>query len=322
MRASDRAALLAHDTDPFARWQAGHELAMDSLIAMANGDDPDRALTDAVGDLLADAARDPAFVALCLRLPAEDEIAAEQHRRGVVPNPNAIHVAREGLAARIAARHARALHRIVDEMAVPGPYSPDAAAAARRALRVAAVALLTRTDGGETAELLWTGAGNMTERMGALASLVSVGRGQRALDRMAAQFGDNRLVMDKWFAVQAARRPPTDAVRLARRLSERPDFDWKNPNRFRALIGGLAANHAAFHAADGAGYDFVAGWLERLDPVNPQIAARMTTVFETWPHYDARRRDRARAALTRLANRPGLSRNTAEMVTRILAAGR
>ena len=104
-------------------------------------------------------------------------------------------------------------------------------------------------------------------------------------------------------------------------LAGRPDFDWRNPNRFRALIGGLSANHAAFHAADGSGYEFVADWLTRLDPVNPQTTARMASAFETWTRYDAGRRKHASAALERIASLPRLSRNTAEMVTRLLAAG-
>ena len=94
-----------------------------------------------------------------------------------------------------------------------------------------------------------------------------------------------------------------------------------------AVISSRVASETAIsspslvHAADGSGYDFVADWLIRMDAVNPQTAARMTSLFETWPRYDAGRRARARAALERIAARPGLSRNTAEMVTRILAAG-
>lgn len=116
--------------------------------------------------------------------------------------------------------------------------------------------------------------------------------------------------------------PPQDAVAVARSLAERDDFDWKNPNRFRALLGGLAANHAGFHAADGSGYAFTADWLIRMDAVNPQIAARMSTAFETWPRYDGTRRGHARSALERIASLEGLSRNTREMVSRMIAAGR
>ncbi|HRO13620.1 MAG TPA: aminopeptidase N C-terminal domain-containing protein, partial [Paracoccus sp. (in: a-proteobacteria)] len=184
---------------------------------------------------------------------------------------------------------------------------------------LAVLSLLSRLDGGDRAQALWDGAGNMTERMGALAELVRAGRADAALAALESQFAGNRLVMDKFFAVQPMAAVPADAVRIARGLAERPDFDWRNPNRFRALIGGLTANHAAFHAADGSGYDFVADWLMRLDPVNPQTAARMSSAFETWTRYDAQRRGRARAALSRIAGLPGLSRNTAEMVSRILA---
>lgn len=161
----------------------------------------------------------------------------------------------------------------------------------------------------------------MTERMGALVALIRAGRGDGALAAMQARFGENRLVMDKWFAVQPMAAPPPDAARVVRDLAARDDFDWKNPNRFRALLGGLAANHAGFHAADGAGYDVYVDWLMRMDPINPQITARMSTAFETWPRYDARRRAAARAALGRMAAMAGLSRNSREMVIRMIGAG-
>ena len=107
---------------------------------------------------------------------------------------------------------------------------------------------------------------------------------------------------------------------MADRLTGHAAFDWKNPNRFRSVIGALGANHAGFHAADGSGYRLVADWLIRLDPLNPQTTARMTTMFETWTRYDADRRALAQEALERIAGTDGLSRDTSEMVTRILGS--
>ncbi|MBB1497808.1 aminopeptidase N [Paracoccus sp. MC1862] len=321
MTSAERAILLAHDTDPFARWQAGHELALDSLVAMASGGQADRVFCHALGGLLGEKEADPAFVALALRLPGEDEIAAEIASRGGLPDPDTIHRGREDLATQLAAEHEGILAEIYDEMEVPGPYSSDAASAGRRLLRLATLGLLSRLDDGEKAQALWDAASNMTERMGALATLVRLDRAGDALAEMEGRFSSNRLVMDKFFSVQPMAAPPARAVQVAKALAERPDFDWKNPNRFRALIGGLAANHTAFHASDGSGYDFVASWLMRLDPLNPQTAARLTTVFETWPRYDAGRRQHARAALERIAALPSLSGNSTEMVRRILAAG-
>ena len=65
--------------------------------------------------------------------------------------------------------------------------------------------------------------------------------------------------------------------------------------------------------------DALADWLLRLDPKNPQTAARMSTAFETWTRYDAGRQAQARAALERIAGAPGLSRDLGEMAGRMLA---
>ncbi|ODT60035.1 MULTISPECIES: aminopeptidase N [Paracoccus] len=317
-----RAFLLAHDNDPFARWEAGRELALSALTDLSQGRDAGTDYITAIGALAADDAADPAFRALCLILPGEEEIATRLASLGVTPDPDAIHAARDDLARRIAVTHQDLLARLFDEMAVTGPYSPDAQAAAGRSLRIAALGLLGRIDGGDRAEVLFGIAGNMTERMAALAVLLRLGRGEAALRILHDEFGDNRLVMDKWFSVQVMAAPPDQAVAVARRLAGRKDFDWKNPNRFRALLGGLAANHAGFHAADGSGYAFTADWLMRMDAANPQIAARMSTAFETWPRYDATRRGHAQAALEQIGTLEGLSRNTREMISRMIAAGR
>ncbi|MDF3606420.1 aminopeptidase N [Paracoccus sp. DMF-8] len=318
--ADQQALLLAHDTDPFTRWEAGHDLALDSLIARISGAAAERHI-EATTQVLADALTDPAFAALCLGLPGEDEIATAIAARGDTPDPAAIHVARETYLRDLASRHGAALSALYDATIEEEPYRPDAAGAARRSLRLACLSLLSRIDGGERAFVLFGTASSMTERFGALGQLVACGNDREALELLRHEFSDNRLVMDKWFMVQPLRANPETAVERARDLAARPDFDWKNPNRFRALLGGLSANHAAFHRADGAGYDFYADWLIRLDPVNPQTAARMSTAFETWTRHDDNLRARARAALQRIADVPGLSRNTSEMVTRILAAG-
>ena len=317
--ANEQALLLAHDSDAYARWQAGHDLALDELTRRATGAAGSRALVQALGGVLDDAERDPAFAALCLALPGEEEIATTLAARGTPPDPDAIHAARHALFSEIAEAHEPAFARLYDAMAPQGPYRPDAEGAARRSLRLACLANLSRRDGGARAEALFASAGNMTERQGALEQLIALGRDAQALADFEAEFRDNRLVMDKWFMVQPLRAAPDQAMARARALAQRPDFDWKNPNRFRSLISGLTANHAAFHAADGSGYDFLADWLIRLDPVNPQTTARMCSAFETISRYDATRRARAKAALARIAALPGLSRNTAEMVTRILA---
>ncbi len=318
--AQERAFLLAHDTDPFNRWEAGRTLAQDGLMAMVReGAPPDAAFLDALARLLGDEAQPPAFRALALELPSEDSLAQALHEAGTTPDPDAIHAARETLARAMAERMQALLARLHEEMAVPGPYRPEAEAAGRRALRGAALALLSRLDGGALARAQFESAGNMTERFGALACLVPTAHGPAALEAFYRQWRGERLVIDKWFTVQVARARPEAALEVARALASHPDFNWKNPNRFRALISGFATmNPAGFHRPDGQGYDFVADWLIRLDAVNPQTAARLSGVFETWRRYDTARQEKIRAALIRILETPGLSRDTTEMVSRLL----
>ena len=69
--------------------------------------------------------------------------------------------------------------------------------------------------------------------------------------------------------------------------------------------------------ADGQGYALLADWLIKLDPLNPQTAARMSSAFETWKQFDANRQDLINVQLQRLLNRDDVSGDLAEMVTRM-----
>jgi len=82
----------------------------------------------------------------------------------------------------------------------------------------------------------------------------------------------------------------------------------------------LAGNHAGFHASDGKAYALLADHLIALDALNPQTTARMSGAFETWKRYDADRQGMMRDQLERILATPTLSRDTTEMVTRILSA--
>ncbi|MGS4944726.1 aminopeptidase N [Meridianimarinicoccus sp. RP-17] len=319
--AAERAFLLAHDTDPFNRWEAGRSLAKSALVTMVtDGAAPDPAYLDALGRVLDDDTLDPAFRALVLALPGEDDVAQTLFDTGVTPDPTAIRAAIETMSVAMAASLEPRLAALHETMQVPGAYSPDAVSAGRRALGNAALALLSRRDGAERARAQFDTADNMTQTMAALSALVRAGKGDGALAAFRDRWQGDRLVMDKWFALQPALARPENAAATAERLTRDPAFDWKNPNRFRAVFGALAGNAAGFHHPDGSGYALMADWLIRLDPVNPQTAARMTTVFETWRRYDADREAMMRAALDRIAAAPGLSRDTGEMVGRILGA--
>ena len=131
------------------------------------------------------------------------------------------------------------------------------------------------------------------------------------------RFSSDPLVLDKWMSLQAGSPLPgtADAVRA---LMKHPAFDMKNPNRVRALIGAFSGNHLRFHAADGKGYALVGEMIRTLDPINPQVAARMAGAFENWRRYDDKRQALMRAELEAILALKGLSPNLFEVAGKIL----
>ena len=314
-----RAFLLAHDTDAFNKWEAGRDLAKDSLLRMIETDEaPDSAYLDAIAHMLRDDSLDPAFRALALGLPSQDDLAQSLFDRGTTPDPMAIWVAHETMKQAIAERLQDTLPRIYAAMQTEGPYSPDAEPAGKRALGNAALSLLTRLDGGAQARKQYADADNMTQQLAALSCLLNAESGDAELQAFYDQWQHERLVIDKWFALQASLASPAHAAEITEALTKHPDFNHLNPNRFRAVFGGLAMNTAGFHHESGTGYRVLADWLIKLDGSNPQTTARMCTAFETWRRFDKKRQTLIRAELERIKATKELSRDTTEMVTRIL----
>ncbi|MEO0665501.1 MAG: DUF3458 domain-containing protein, partial [Pseudomonadota bacterium] len=315
----DRATLLAHDTDPFNRWEAGRALTKDALMALLqNGTAPSEAYLAGLERVLRDDTLDPAFRAMAMAPPSQDEIAQTLFDQGQTPDPTAIDDAFEAFGKARAAYLEETARALYEEMQVTGPYSPDAEPAGKRSLANTMLGLINRCDGGDTAQGQYETATNMTNTLPALGCLIRAGRGEAALADFYARWSHERLVVNKWFGLQSSLARKEEAVEVTAALTAHPDFTMANPNRFRALIGGFASNGAGFHRADGAGYALLADWLIKLDAVNPQTTARMTTAFSTWKRYDGDRQSLIQDALNRILATPGLSRDTQEMVSRIL----
>ncbi|TDK43091.1 aminopeptidase N [Antarcticimicrobium luteum] len=318
---AERAFLLAHDTDPFHRWEAGRALARETLVEMATGDaTPLPDYLDGIRTLLRDKSLDPAYRALMLGLPGQSELAGHLHEAGITPDPAAIWIAVEDLKQALARDLQDMLPDIYAEAQVDAPYAPDAEQSGKRALGAAALDLISRLDGGKQAAAQYEAADNMTLQLSALGCLLGAETGDAQLAAFYDQWKDDRLVIDKWFMLQIMKAKPDRAAAVAKALTEHPDFTWKTPNRFRAVFGALAGNHAGFHDSSGAGYDLLADWLIRLDPLNPQTTARMCTAFQTWKRYDAGRQEMIAAQLDRIAATPDLSRDAGEMISRIRGA--
>jgi len=316
---SDRTTLMAHDGDSFNRWEAGQTAARTTLLAMMKGATPDPLYVAALGPVLDKALEDMAFAANMLSLPLESEIAMAMD----VVDPDAIHAARVALVQAVAAAHREKFAALYSKLSDTGPFSPDAAAAGKRALRNACLRFLTAGDDEMAAELAhrhYETATNMTDMIAGLAALTRMESSRRdaAFAHFHDRFAREPLVLDKWMALQAG-SPRPDTVERVRALMLQSPFDIKNPNRVRALVGAFTGNQLRFHAGDGSGYRLAGDVVRTLDGINAQVAARMAGAFETWRRFDEKRQALIRAELDATLKTPGLSSNLFEVVSKMLA---
>ena len=336
--------LLSHDSDGFNRWNAGQELALKCMADLQRDFRAGKALAlpeplrQAHGNLLgealdsgarASAGADRAMLAELLRLPSESYLIEQAETADV----EAIHAVREFLLDSLAEAHSEPLGELFASFPATGTYRADANAIANRSLRNLSLGLLARAgapDPEKDTATKWIGvcqwqfasANNMTDQLAALQILGIATGGEAAFDATLAafyqQWRHEPLVVDQWFSAQAARSRP-GALGRVRELLRHADFNLRNPNKVRAVIGAFCGqNHINFHDASGAGYEFLGEQAMQLDAINPQIAARLITPLTRWRKFDSNRQQMMREQLHRIGNRQGASRDISEIVVKSL----
>ena len=318
--------LLAHETDPFNSWEAGQRLASMLILAAADriaaGQTPawPARFVEACRLLLqTPAERGAAFVAEVLTLPGETTLAEMLD----LVDPDALHAARNALRRHLAEQLAEEFAELYVTLAPTGAYTPSSEEAGRRALRNVCLGYLLELDSESNRQLAlrqFNDADNMTDQFAALSALANVTADhcperEQALADFYARWQHEALVVDKWLAVQSTSRR-ADTLASVQALSAHPAFDAGNPNKVYALWRNFGANLARFHCAEG--YAFLASRIIELDARNPQVASRLARCFDRWKKFDTARQTHARAALERIRDHAGLSRDVLEIVSRAL----
>ncbi|RYF14504.1 MAG: aminopeptidase N, partial [Comamonadaceae bacterium] len=321
--------LLAHDADPFNRWEAGQRLATARALSFIRGGGEvmlDEPYVEAMRAVLRHPGLDAAFKELVLTLPAETYIAEQLD----VVDPQRVHAVREAMREQLAKLLYGEWEQAFEANKDSGAYRPDPVSSGRRALAGLALTHLCIT-ARSSGDGVWPGkayqrfkdASNMTDRFNALAALVVSGHelAAPALQRFHALFKDEALVLDKWFALQAgAPDRGGNVLPVVKQLMNHPDFNIRNPNRARSVIFSYcSANPGAFHRTDAAGYVYWGDRVIELDNINPQVAARLARALDRWRKLAEPQRSAAREAIARVAAKPDLSNDVREVVSRALA---
>ncbi|MDR2093466.1 MAG: aminopeptidase N [Azoarcus sp.] len=318
---------MAHDADPFNRWDAAQRYSERTILVLATDDAAPvpPGYLDAFRALLLDEKLDPAFRAEALALPSENYLL----ERMIPADPAALRAALITLTRQIGRALAEDFHALAEALWVTGPYRYHPADAGRRALANLALRYLVAGGDRRGVPLAFSRFGadsNMTGYMGALAALMTTQERparDAALATFRSRFGGDALVLDKWLALQASawrwserERPVLARVR---ELMKDPAFKLSNPNKVYALLGVYFRNNPAeFHSLDGEGHAFWAEQVLALDAGNPQVAARLARALENWRRYIPDLQPSIQMQLSRVKNAAKLSPDVAEIIDKAL----
>ncbi|MBT3387735.1 MAG: aminopeptidase N, partial [Desulfobacula sp.] len=324
--------LMANDTDEFSRWDAGQTLFIKEIKQIIHAIQAKKKLSVSTG-LIASFKKavmsqtlDHAFLAKALTLPAETEI--KDHFDLV--DVTAIHQARLFLKQNIAVHLKDQFMEVIDlcsksnPLADPHKTMESHEIMADRSLKNLCLSYLGSLKETDTNKIIWDhyeSAENMTDELAGFNILAGIDPDikQKAVEKFYSKWQHDKLVLDKWFAVQAGSHLP-DTLANVTSLTRHMDFSIKNPNKVRSLIYMFALqNPVNFHQKNGDGYRFIADQIISLDKINHQVAARLSSCFNLWKKYDDQRKALMQKELERILSIQTLSKNVYEIVSRALA---
>lgn len=316
--------LMAHDNDGFNRWDAAQALAQRLILSMISQHQRGESMQvpDSFVNAFSQAMRadvDQGLLAEVLTLPSESYLGDRMQ----TADPDAINLARQTLKRSLAQALGDEMRRLYKENNVTAGYELTTAAIGQRRLKNILLSYLVSTEDESSAAMCldqFSAGSNMTDVMAALMLIADSDLSQReqVLADFAQRWQHDPLVMDKWFSVQAMAHHPQVLQRI-QVLMQHPAFSITNPNKVRALIGAFVMNNpVGFHAANGAGYRFLLDRVLELDPLNPQVAARMLRALSRWQRYDENRQSLMREQLQCILDAE-VSRDVYEVASRSLA---
>ena len=317
----ENAFLLQNDTNDFTRWESGQKLALNSIInTILNHEPINEFYAESIKSVANNNNLMPGFRALLLKLPTHESITDELKKLNQHVDPNQIYKALTITQSSQASILKEDLPNILDKLSNKVDKNNNLEASGWRDLQSILLKLNTFNDGGELAFQKYFDADNMTNLQAAFIALMTTRHREEIINNFYQNWKDDKLVIDKWFAIQAIHTGPETALRNVVNLSKHVDFDYKNPNRFRALIGSFCiSNHPGFHDISGKGYGFAADWIIAQDKINPQVAARLSTVFQACSKYNIQRQRLMKQEIMRISLTKDLSIDTKEIIDKIIA---
>ncbi|MBU2514759.1 aminopeptidase N [bacterium] len=326
--------LMSHDTDPFNRWESAQKLLTNTILRIIKAvqikkfkkDNLEQSIksdmtriANAFRDVLSDKKLEKAVIRQTLTLPGESYLSEYLE----IIDIDLIHFIRERIKEIIAEKLEIEFYDLYKSLHKTDKIGYDPESAGIRSLKNLALEYLMSTRTEEIRDLCYQQfktARTMTDEMQSLTYISNEDPTHRsqALDVFYKKWKDDTNVMNIWLTIQASSK--LTKLESVENLMKHPVFDYKNPNKLRAVIGSFCnSNLINFHDPTGKGYEFLSGEILKLNQTNPQMAARFLTPLTKWKKYDPNRQNHMKSQLYKILKIPNLSKNVFEIASKSLS---
>lgn len=309
--------LIKFDADEFNRREACMKMLLDQIqkliLDFAKGEKlqahPD--IIDALGFILNDQRIDAQFKALILSLPSDTILAQEEK----VLNPQAFSAAKREIILAFVGKF---------EKEILQTYKAHHAlnSTGDRALKNLLLHHLVTgnsLEGLSLCEKQYQTANNMTDSLQALIILCDSNSSQKenALKDFYQKWSADSVVFNKWLSAQAMSKTGNtfDSVQ---KCTEVTGFDKNNPNNMYSLHNVFSGNYLKFHTATEPTYQWYCDEILRIDAVNPQVAARLSSAFNFTKKLPENLKTLAQVEISRVLKSEKLSKNAREILEKCI----
>ena len=326
---SELSFLMAKDTDSFNRWEAAQKLYCRTFMKQVEAKqkgvklDVSSELTTAFQAIISNDQLDYHLKSLLLSFPSESYLTQLFEKIDV----ESITFAQDTIVKHLIENSFSALekltHSLTDQLSKLKSQEYTHEASGLRSLKNTCLRLLCQNDSPQAfahAISQFTKAKNMTEEIGALQALNHFDSKERTdvFQNFYEKWKKETLVINKWIALQAA-CPGGNSLARVQKTSQDSVFDKTNPNKIYDLFFRFGYdNLSGFHAKSGQAYEFLVDQILEIDSRNPQVAARLVSIFNHWKKFDSNRKDLMKTQITRIVETKNLSNNVFEIASRAL----
>jgi len=316
---ADYRFLMKHDTNSFIRYESLQDYTLEQIYKVMNAQSLDKEYIEAFEYLLKPNDNTLALQALLLEFPTPSMVMQNLDEVDFEEICNALYIVRYTLAK----EYKEQLITLYEKYHNPQDDSLAPLSMAKRSFKNSILKLLGSLNTQEIATMAYMqyrDSQTMTDKIVAFDVAQSLPNKEYAKEiegDFYAHYHKDKLTITKYFATIALEKDINPMSRVIKMQND-PAYDEKIPNHIRALIGSFSRNYRYFHAKDGSGYEFIATKIIEIDKNNPQMASALLSSFKVYKKLKKESRELMQKALERVNSTHSLSKNTFEIVDKIL----